>query len=166
MRPFVNLSETIAGYRSNRSPLLIMLTEPTFCRNSSINISIDNRYDNRFTPRKTDIYRELQRRRCLQFRLHLGSRMRVLHSRGTAHPICELGVGIIATQQLDSLTVPSTPYVFNNCIHFLSHLLAGTNSFAIDLMAMKDYIFSASAPNNPPFLLVRALWLPVIAQWL
>ena len=48
MRPFVNLSETIAGYRSNRSPLLIMLTEPTFCRNSSINTSIDNRYDNRF----------------------------------------------------------------------------------------------------------------------
>ena len=47
-KPFVNLSETIAGYRSNRSPLLIMLTEPTFCRNSSINISIDNRYDNRF----------------------------------------------------------------------------------------------------------------------
>ena len=25
-----------------------MLTEPTFCRNSSINFSIDNRYDNRF----------------------------------------------------------------------------------------------------------------------
>ena len=48
VRPFVNLSETIAGYRSNRSPLLIMLTEPTFFRNSSINISIDNRYDNRF----------------------------------------------------------------------------------------------------------------------
>ena len=48
VRPFVNLSETIAGYRSNRSPLLIMLTEPTFCRNSSINIWIDNRYDNRF----------------------------------------------------------------------------------------------------------------------
>ena len=48
VRPFVNLSETIAGYRSNRSPLLIMLTEPTFCRNSSINISIDYQYDNRF----------------------------------------------------------------------------------------------------------------------
>ena len=48
VRPFVNLSETIAGYRSNRSLLLIMLTEPTFCCNSSINISIDNRYDNRF----------------------------------------------------------------------------------------------------------------------
>ena len=48
VRPFVNLSETIAGYRSNQSLLLIMLTELTFCRNSSINISIDNRYDNRF----------------------------------------------------------------------------------------------------------------------
>ena len=48
VRPFVNLSDTIAGYRSTRSPLLIMLTEPMFCRNSSINISIDNRYDNRF----------------------------------------------------------------------------------------------------------------------
>ena len=48
VRPFVNLSETIAGYRSIRSPLLIMLTEPTFCCNSSINISIDNRCDNRF----------------------------------------------------------------------------------------------------------------------
>ena len=48
VRPFVNLSETITGYRSNQSPLLIMLTEPTFCRSSSINISIDNRYDNRF----------------------------------------------------------------------------------------------------------------------
>ena len=46
-----------------------------------------------YSPRKTDIHRESQRRRCLQFRLHLGSRMRVLHSRGTAHPICELGVG-------------------------------------------------------------------------
>ena len=48
VRPFVNLSETIAGYRSNRTPLLIMLTEPTFCRYSSINSSIDNRYDTRF----------------------------------------------------------------------------------------------------------------------
>ena len=48
VRPFVNLSQTIAGYRSNRSPILIMLTEPTFCRNSSMNISINNRYDNRF----------------------------------------------------------------------------------------------------------------------
>ena len=81
--------------------------------------------------------------------------MRVLHSRGTTHPICELGVGSslrFATQQLDSLTVPSTPYVFNNCIYFWSHLLAGTNTITIDLITIKDYFFfSASAPNNPPF---------------
>ena len=56
VRPIVNLNETIAGYRSNRSPLLIMLTEPTFCRNSSINISIDNRYDNRFIHLRRPIF--------------------------------------------------------------------------------------------------------------
>ena len=44
----MNISETIAGYQSNRSPLLVMLTEPTFCRNSPIHISIDNRFYNRF----------------------------------------------------------------------------------------------------------------------
>ena len=56
MRLFVNLSETVAGYRSNRSPLLIMLTEPTFCRNSSINILIDNQYDNRFIHLRRPIF--------------------------------------------------------------------------------------------------------------
>ena len=41
-------NETIAGYRSNRSSLLIMLTELTFCHKSSTNISIENQYQNRF----------------------------------------------------------------------------------------------------------------------
>ena len=34
----------------------IMLTEPTFCRNSSINISIDNRYYNRFIHLRRPIF--------------------------------------------------------------------------------------------------------------
>ena len=33
-------------------------------------------------------------------------------------PNLRTGRRIIATQQLDSLTVPSTPYVFNNCSYF------------------------------------------------
>ena len=33
-------------------------------------------------------------------------------------PNLRTGLRMIATQQLDSLTVPSTPYVFNNCIYF------------------------------------------------
>ena len=90
----------------------------------------------------------------------------VAHARVTLamhrSPNLRTGWRIIATQQLDSLTLPSTPYVFNNCIYFYSHLLAGTNSIAIDIMAMKDYFFSASDPNNPPLLPVGALccrWL-------
>ena len=35
-------------------------------------------------------------------------------------PNLRTGCRIIATQQLDSLTVPSTPYVFNNCIYLYS----------------------------------------------
>ena len=58
------------------------------------------------------------------------------------------GCRIIATHQLDSLPVPSTPYVFNICIYFQSNLLAGTNSIAIDLMTMKDYFFSASTIHH------------------
>ena len=41
----MNISETSAGYRSNLSPLLIELT--LYCK-SSTNVSIDNRYCNRF----------------------------------------------------------------------------------------------------------------------
>ena len=94
VRPFVNLRETIAGYRSNRSPLLIMLTEPTFCRNSSINILIDNRCDNRFIHLGRPIFTVNHNGACVYTTDYTWDRdMHVLHSRGTAHPICELGVG-------------------------------------------------------------------------
>ena len=55
---------------------------------------------------------------------HLGTRMRVsgLHSRAVGHPICDPG-RIIATRQLDALTVLWTHYVSYTCIYFQSHLL-------------------------------------------
>ena len=70
---------TIAGYRSNRSLLLIMLTERKFCRKSSINIVIDNRYCNRFIHLGRPIFAVNPNGACLclQSRPHLGSRMRV-----------------------------------------------------------------------------------------
>ena len=43
--PFVNISETIVGYGSNRSPLFIELT---FCCKSLMNILIENGYCNQF----------------------------------------------------------------------------------------------------------------------
>ena len=92
---------TDPGYRSNRFPLLIMLTEPALCGNSSINISIDNRYWNRFIHLEDRYFPWITTApMCLQSGPHLGSRMHVLHSRGTGHPICDLSVG---SSLLDSL---------------------------------------------------------------
>ena len=51
------------------------------------------------------------------------------------------------TRQLD-VTVPSTCYVSNNCIYLRTHLFAGTDSFAIDLMTMKDWSFSQHRPPD------------------
>ena len=82
------------------------------------------------------------------------------HQSSNLRPECR----IITSRQLDALIVPSTHYVSNNCTYFQSHLLAGTNSIAINSMTTKDF-FSASATSNPPFLLVAPalpdlLWLP------
>ena len=69
------------------------------------------------------------------------ARVRLLHSRGSGSPICDLS-RFIATRQLDAFTVLSTQYISNNCIYVRSHLFAGTNSIAVDLMTMKDWLFS------------------------
>ena len=56
-----------------------MLTELTFCRKASINISIDNRYYNWFIHLRRPIFpvKHNVAALCLQSRPHLGSRMRV-----------------------------------------------------------------------------------------
>ena len=63
-------------------------------------------------------------------------------------PICDLS-RIIATPQLHAFTVPSTHYVSHNCIYVRSHLFAGTDSIAIDLKTMKDWLFSQHRPPAP-----------------
>ena len=74
-------------------------------------------------------------------------------------PNLRTGCRNIATQQLDSLTVPSTPCVFNNCIYFYSHLLAGTNTIAIDLMA----IFLSIGPQQSA---ISSRWGAGDCRWL
>ena len=129
-----------------------MLTEQAFCRKSSINIAINNRYYNRFIHigRPTFPVNRNGAALCLQSR-HLGSRMcvAVLHSRGTSRRICDLS-HIIPTWQLNAFIVPSIHYVSNNRIYFLPHLFAGTNSITIDLMTMKDWFVSQHRPLAPP----------------
>ena len=90
----VNISETIAGYRSNRSPLFI---EVTFCHNSSMNISIDNRYCNRFIYIGRLIFPVNHNAASIVFTIPTTygiahERVTWLHSRGTGHPICDLTV--------------------------------------------------------------------------
>ena len=68
---------------------------------------------------------------------------------------------IIATRQLDALTVPLTHYISNNFIHFQSHLLNGTNPIPIDLLTMKDY-FPSIGHQHSAISSCWLLWLPVI----
>ena len=80
--------------------------------------------------------------------------VRMLHSQGTGCLICNL-CQIIATRQLDAFTVPSSHYVSNNRIYVRSHLFVGTDSIAIDVMTMEDWLFSQHRPPTIlPFLLV------------
>ena len=62
-----------------------------------------------------------QRCPCLQFRPHLGTRMRVsvLHSRAIGHPICYKG-RIVAMEQFDVLTLPWTTHIISPILYLLS----------------------------------------------
>ena len=116
----LNISETIAGYRSNQSP---PLAERKFCRKSSMNMSIDNRYCNRFIYIGRPIFFVNRRGASVYNPDNICERAcAVLHSRGTAHPICDPS-RIIATRQLNALTVPWSHNVSNNCIYIHSYLL-------------------------------------------
>ena len=102
--PFLNIRESIAGYRWNRSPLFVELT---FSRKSSVNSSIDNRYCNQFIHIGRPIFpmNHNGASLCSLSQSHLGSCMRVtcLHWRGTGHLICDRS-RIMATRQLHVLT--------------------------------------------------------------
>ena len=105
-----------------------------------------------YSTRKTGIPPEMQRRRSVFTNsTTIGithASVRVLHSRGTGRPVCDLS-RIIATRQLDAFTGQSTHYVSNNCIYVRSHLFAGTDSIATDLITMKDWLFSQHRPPAP-----------------
>ena len=150
----VNISETIAGDRSNRFGLL---TEHKFCRKLSRSISIDSRYCNRFINLGRPIF-PLN---------HSGASVATVFTTpttfGIAHARCYTRAEQatqsairVGSSQLDSLTVLWTHYVPKIVFAFSPICVACTNSITIYLIIMKDFIFfSASArTSNPPFLLV------------
>ena len=86
----VNISETIAGDRSNQFGLL---TEHKICRKSSRSISIDNRFCNRFINLGRPIFslNHSGASAATVFTIVDNIRDRacaVLHSRWAGHPIC------------------------------------------------------------------------------
>ena len=151
-------SMTIAGYRSNRSPLL---TELMFFHKSLMEISVNTRHRHRFTHLGRPILpvNHIDTSRCLQFRPYLGSRMRVSVTQCAAR----VGPSLLDSSILLLFCQPIT-YIF---FYFLSLLLACTNSIAIDSMTIKYWFFFLSIDHQQsaisPYWL---LWLPVIAQWL
>ena len=172
----INLSETIAGHRSNRSPLLIMFTEPTFCRNSSINISIDNRYYNRFINLRRPIFS------LNHSSASAATVLTIPTTFGIAHAPCYTraeqatqSAARVGSSLFDFLTVPSTHYVPKIVFTFSPICRACKNSIAIYLMIMTDLIFSLHRPA--PAIRHGVFWLVVmvtagsgtslvIAQWL
>ena len=147
----VNISETIAGDRSNQFGLL---TQHKFCRKSSMSISIDNRFCNRFINLGRPIF-------SLN---HSGASAATVFTIpttfGIAHAPCctraeraTQSAARVGSSLFDFLTVPSTHYVPKIVFTFSAICRACKNSIAIYLIIMRDLIFffSASArTSNPP----------------
>ena len=88
-----------------------------------MNMSIDNRYCNRFIHIGRPIFSVNRSSASVYNPNDIWERAcAVLHSRGTAHPICDPS-RVIATRQLNALTVPWSHTVSNNCIYIHSYLL-------------------------------------------
>ena len=88
-----------------------------------MNMSIDNRYCNRFIHIGRPIFSVNRSSASVYNPDDIWERAcTVLHLRGTAHPICDPS-RIIATRQLNALTVPWSHNVSNNCIYIHSYLL-------------------------------------------
>ena len=126
-----------------------------------MNMSIDNRYCNRFIHIGRPIFSVNRSGASVYILDDIWERAcAVLHSRGTAHPICDPS-RIIATRQLNALTVPWSHNVSNNCIYIHSYLLRcyklNCNRFN---HCERPIFFSASATSdNPTFFLVVIRWL-------
>ena len=60
-----------------------------------------------------------------------------------------------SNNRYSNFTVPSSHHISNNRLYVQFHLFAGTDSIAIDLRTMEDWLFSLHrSPTILPFLLV------------
>ena len=127
-----------------------------------MNMSIDNRYCNRFSHIERQIFSVNRSGAYVHNPNDIWEcACAVLHSRCTAHSICDPS-WIIATRQLDALTVSWSHNVSNNCINIHSCLFCW---YKLDCNQFnhceRPIFFSALATSdNSPFLNVVIRWLP------
>ena len=155
----VNISETIAGNRSNQFGLL---TEYKFCHKLSRSISIDCRYCNRFINLGRPIFSQN----------HSGSSAATVFTIpttfGTAHAQCYTraerptqSTTRVGPSLLDALTVPSTQYVHKIVFTFRPMSLVCTNSM-VNLRKHHEILYFSlhqqSAFPGPPFLVGCDSW--------
>ena len=119
-----------------------MFTEPTFCRNSSINISIGNLYYNRFINLGRPIF-SLNRSGA-----SAATVFTIPTTFGIAHAPCYTraeratqSAARVGSPLFDFLTVPSTHYARKIVFAFSTICRACKNSIAIYLIIMRDLIF-------------------------
>ena len=133
-----------------------------------MNMSIDNRYCNRFIHIGRPIF-SVNRSSASVYNPDdiWECACAVLHSRGTAHPICDPS-RIIATRQLNALTVPWSHNVSNNCIYIHSYLLRWykLNCNRFNHCERLIFFFSASATSPGPPATIRPPFVLVVIRWL
>ena len=128
-----------------------------------MNLSIDSPYCNRFIHIGRQTFSVNRSGASFTIPTTFGNaHARWLHSRGTAHQICDPS-RIIAIRQLNALTVPWSHNVSNDCIYIHSHLLVGTNSIAINLITEKDrFLLSIGHQRQSP----NSFCQLVVIRWL
>ena len=154
VRPsLVNISETIAGDRSNQFGLL---TEDKFCSKLSMGISIDSRYCNRFINFGRPIFPLNHSGASAATVFTIPTTFGIAHARCyTRAERAAQSATQVWSSLLDSLTVPSTHHVHKIVFTFSPICCACANSIAIYSIITRYFIFSASArTSHPPFLLV------------
>ena len=157
-RSLVNISETIAGDRSNQFGLL---TEDKCCSKLSMDISIDSCYCNRFITLGRPIFPLNYRGASAVTVFTIPKTFGIAHARCyTRAKRADQSATQVWSSLLDSLNVPSTYHVPKIVFTFSPISRACTNSIAIYSIITRDLIFFLHRPA-PAIRLF--FWLAVIA---
>ena len=163
---FVNISETIAGDRSNQFGLL---TEHTFCRRLSRSSSIDSRYGNRFINLGRPIFPLNHSGASAATVFTIPATFGIAHARCyTRAERATQSATRVGSSLLDSITVPSTHFVPKIVFAFSPICRACTNSIAIWLIIMGDFIFLCIGPHQQSAISSGCCWRQAAepASWL